>query len=684
MKKLILIFILSVFFVLSFGLEIEKIGKHQNGKVNHWLDQYIGVKLTDSNGLPISNLPVRFKKLNPKSSLKDTIVYTDNKGIAVTNFKFGKEMGDYTVKSVIEYEGSVLEKSFTFTAFDYKKIIFFVLGGLGLFLFGISKVSESLRYIAGGKLKKILGILTKNRFLGVGVGIGTTSLLQSSSATTVITLGFINAGLINLMQAISIILGANIGTTITAQIIAFKIGDFALPMIAIGAGLILFGKKTRTKYIGHIIFGFGLLFFGLNQMTGVVRPLRKSAFLSNLFVRFSDNPFLAICAGALMTMVVQSSSATVGVTIALAISGLINFPAAVGLVLGDNIGTTITAILASLSSGNNAKRTALAHVLFNVIGATYMIIVFLLFKTPITQFIQTISGNTLHIQGSKYIAREIANFHSIFNIFNTLVFLPFVGLLAKLVTVFIPENGKTTHKVAKYLSPNISNNWELEINQIKLELGRMLKNTKDAVITSLDALAKDDLIKVAEINKLEDLNDLFQLEITDYLVKLSRQELDIEQAQHIPVLLHVTNDFEKVADYAKNIGEITQRKFDKSVVFSEEQKEILQIFGKNILSMLDSLLIAFEHTNILKAREVASLEKSLNFYEEKYKKQEIKKLSKEGSVKSTIMLFDIITNIEKMGDHLYNVAQAVMGTLKEDRKTLYSESLLINTTKEEM
>jgi len=676
MKRLTILMILMTIAFSLHSISVEKFGENQTGRVKQTLGKFFGVIVKDSLGNPLSEIPVKFESLSKESCIKDSMIYTNSDGIASTSAILGKKMGDYSFSaSVIIADNNLITENFSFTAFDYKNILFFIFGGLGMFLFGIMKVSDSLRYLAGNKLKNFLELVIKNRIIGVFVGLGITAVLQSSSCTTVMTLGFINAGLLTLKQAIGIIFGANIGTTMTAQIMAFQIGEVALPFIALGAGLIIFSKKTRTIYIGNVIFGFGLLFYGLNIMTDIVKPLSSSVFVKDFFMNFSHHPLLAIFAGTVITLIIQSSSATVGVTIALGISGLIDLPAAMGLVLGDNIGTTITAVLASFGSNANARRAALVHVLFNVIGAAYMFLILNFATNTITSIVQSFSGND--------IARQIANFHSLFNIVNTIIFLPFVVPLEKLVKWIIPNREESSFKITKYISQNITDR-ELAINQMKLELGRMMQNTKAAVNLSVKALVKADMVAADETLKLEDESDMFQVEITDYIVKLSKQELDDEQASYIPVLIHVVNDFEKVGDYAKNIAQVAKNKFDNTIMLSNEQIDHIYQMEKTIMLMYENLLIAFENTDLKKAREVTSLETQLNDMEDKFKKYKIKGLSEGHSVKSAIITMDILMNLEKIGDRLLNVAQAVMGKLSEDEKTLYSEFLFKNTVEEEM
>jgi phosphate:Na+ symporter len=331
-------------------------------------------------------------------------------------------------------------------------IFFGVVGGLGLFIFGMKIMSEGLQKIAGRSMRRILEMLTKTTIAGVAVGAGVTAIIQSSSATTVMLIGFVQAGLLSLKQSIGVVLGANIGTTITAQIIAFKIHKYALPAIGLGVLLYFFIPRKKLKYIGQVILGFGLLFFGLAVMTSVFGPLKSSPEFRQFFVTFSKNPLLAVLTGAVLTMIVQSSSATVGITMTLAAVGLLDFVTAFAVILGDNIGTTVTAQLAALNANITAKRTAWAHTLFNLIGAAYMLIllnvkingqpIFLYFINLITP------GN---VWAGQNIERHVANSHSIFNIVNCIIFIPLAGVMAFVVTKMIRGEVEVIEHGTKYL-----------------------------------------------------------------------------------------------------------------------------------------------------------------------------------------------------------------------------------------
>ncbi len=653
---------------------IETSVGRSSGRINQILDEPIKVRITDLHGEPVEDVKVEFYSSKSDLTVKNEQVYTDHNGIAQTFIRLGQVMGDYEIETRIYLPNEVVFDQVTVTAFDYRKLIFYIIGGLGIFLFGIRKVSESLRIAAGDNLKRILSRLTTNRWLGAGVGVAVTALLQSSSATTVMSIGFVNAGLLTLRQAISVLIGANVGTTITAQIIAFKVGEVALPAVALGTLILLFSKSYRVKAYGSIILGFGFLFFGLNMMTDVVTPLRSSVFVSDFFLKFSHNYLLAIFAGTLMTVIVQSSSATVGITIVLAVSGLIDIYSAMALVLGDNIGTTVTGALASIGGSVNARRTALSNVFIKIIGAGYMVVLLIFFAQPMASLLESISSD---------LARQVANFHTFFNVFNSLIFLPLIPLLQKTVCIMIPDTVDKKKEVTVYLSNELLNEPSIAIDQIKLELSNMIGNVEDVFKTSMKSLDSINRLLIEETFEFEAINDRYQLEITEFIAKLSRRELSNEDADRLPVLLHLTNDLEKAADFSRNIAEIAERKLDKEIEFNKWQKESLDVMADILIEMLKKLPVALEHNDQEMAHIVAILEQKMDKCEIKFKKQQIRDISSGQNIESAIMVMDIITNIEKAGDHLFNLAQAVMGALSEDKKALYSD-LLVNTTVSEL
>ena len=554
-----------------------------------------------------------------------------------------------------------------------QKLIFGLLGGLGLFLFGMKIMSEGLQKIAGSRMRKILAALTNNRIVGTLVGIAVTAMIQSSSATTVMVVGFVNAGLMSLVQSIGIILGANIGTTVTAQLIAFKITKYALPAIGIGAGFKLFSKNQKWSYIGEVLLGFGLLFFGLSVMKSAFDPLKASEEFRQIFIMVGDNHLLGVLIGAVLTIIVQSSSATIGITIALASTGIINFEASVALILGENIGTTITANLAAIGTNLAARRTALAHFLFNTIGVCYMLVFFKFF----TGFISSITPGDAdfviqtqeqvvrmggEIGDKPFIARHIANTHTMFNIVNTIIFLPLVGILAKLSTMVIRGRDEDIEYHLKYLDNRVLNTPPIALAQARSETRRMAQVAQEMVDETLAFLQDNDLKRLPALEKKEDLTDVLQKEITNFLVSLSQTSITQESSREVASMMHMVNDLERVGDHCENLWHLSQRKLEQKITFSEiAMNEIAEIseITKNFLARI---VRALEEKDVGVYDEAHELEDAIDDLEERLRNNHIRRLNTgECTVTSGLIFIDMLHNFEKIGDHTFNLAKAVVG-----------------------
>jgi phosphate:Na+ symporter len=410
---------------------------------------------------------------------------------------------------------------------------FAFMGGLGLFLYGMKIMSEGLQKTAGDRLRRILERLTSNRVVALLVGAMVTAVIQSSSATTVMVVGFVNAGLMNLMQAIGVILGANIGTTVTAQMIAFKIQRYALPAIGIGVGLRLFARRRKSQYIGEIFLGFGLLFYGLETMKHGLAAFKSLPAFQQAFVTFGTSPVLAVLAGALLTMVLQSSSATVGVTMALAASGMLTFTGGLGLVLGENIGTTITALLASIGTNVTARRAARAHFLFNVLGVCYVLLLFPFFAELVNHFtpgdpdmvVNTAAQAAqlgVAVGDKPYISRHLANAHTFFNVFNCLIFLPFIGLLAKVSTWMVPGREGEGEYHLSYLDNLLLDTPALAMSEVRQETLRMARLAQDMFHQTMGCLETFTPLISDDILRKENAIDMLQKEITNFVVTLTQ------------------------------------------------------------------------------------------------------------------------------------------------------------------
>jgi phosphate:Na+ symporter len=552
-------------------------------------------------------------------------------------------------------------------------LIFGLLGGLGLFLFGMKIMSEGLQKIAGERIRRILAALTSNRIVGTLVGIAVTALIQSSSATTVMVVGFVNAGLMSLVQSIGVILGANVGTTITAQIIAFHISQYSLPVIGIGCGLKLFSRNRSWSYAGEILLGAGILFYGMSVMKHAFDPVRTSEEFRHIFAVVGDNHLLGVLIGAFMTVIVQSSSATIGITLALASSGVLSFEGSVALILGENIGTTITANLAALGTNLAARRTAFAHFLFNIIGVAYMLILFPLFIkfighiTPgnadfVIQTQDQAASFAATIGDKPFIARHIANTHSMFNIINTLIFLPLVGFLAKLATYVIRGKDEEVESHLKYLDNRVLNTPPIALVQARSETRRMAKIAGEMLEETLSYLNDLDRKRIADLEKKEALTDLLQKEITDFLVALSQKSITQETSRAIASMMHMVNDLERVGDHCENLWRLGCRQLDQKIIFSEIANRELEEIGSKTIDFLNFVTGAMERGDKSIYEQAHLLEEEIDQMEETMRNNHISRLNTgECAVMQGLIFIDMLHNFEKIGDHTFNLAVAVIG-----------------------
>jgi phosphate:Na+ symporter len=554
-----------------------------------------------------------------------------------------------------------------------KEMIFLTVGGLGLFLFGMGMMSDGLKKVAGRKLKNILESMTKKALVAFLVGAGVTALVQSSSATTVMVVGFVNAGLLTLKQAICVVIGTNVGTTATAWLVsisglgALKITTYALPAVGIGFLLEVLGKTRRTKSIGQILLGFGILFVGIGFMKDAFSPLEESPKVHELFQALGGKPILAILAGAVVTMLLQSSSAAIAIVQLLAMGGAFGsnwetaLNVAIPFVLGSNIGTTITAQIAALRTNLNARRAAWAHTIFNVLGS--------LIAYPFVHF--GLFGSLVHIVapwrlGPSTIAPCIALAHTIFNVTNSGIFLPLAGLLEKLVVRFVPERPGDAAARPVILEEHLLDTPEIALEQVKREIIRMAKTAKKALMRSVNGITNDDRANLESTRQIEDFIDSFQLQITSYLSALSSRHLSDEISIELPVLLHTVNDLERVGDHAVNIVEIAERKIEQKLSFSNSALSEAEQLRTEIDQMFDNVIAALETNDISAAKSaVLTNENNLNKMQMEFRRSHVQRMS-EGicSAETGLIFIDLVDNVEKIGDHLTNIAQAIIGGLQ--------------------
>ena len=532
-----------------------------------------------------------------------------------------------------------------------------LLGGLSLFLYGMQMMSNGLEAAAGNKMKRILERLTANRILGVLVGAGITAVIQSSSATTVMVVGFVNSGMMTLQQAVWIIMGANIGTTITGQLIALDIGAIAPLFAFIGVAMIVFLKKEKLHHIGSILAGLGILFIGMDMMSAAMMPLRESEAFISLMTQFS-NPVLGILAGAIFTAIIQSSSASVGILQALASSGVIGLPQAVYVLFGQNIGTCITAVLAAIGTSRNAKRTTIIHLSFNIIGTIVFTIICM-----VTPFVSLMEGLTPNVSA------QIANTHTIFNITTTLLLLPFGTQLAKMATKILPDRAEEKEDTMhlEYIQPMIPIETRGEtkigisaiaVNAIRNELTRMTKMAKENVALSFDAVREGNTGLLEEVRNREEYIDFLNKEISKYISRMLVKERNPKDSQYMSVLFKVCGNLERIGDHAMNICEYTNMIQEKQISFSAEViKQIGQM--KEVCNQALDMVLGVEQ-NGGDIKEIEQIEQKIDDMTEDFRKRQIDRMQTGAcSDEGCVLYSEMLTDFERIGDHILNIGQEI-------------------------
>ena len=548
--------------------------------------------------------------------------------------------------------------------------IFNLLGGLGFFMYGMHLMSGGLRKASSHQLRRILGTLTKKPLIGLLMGALVTGIVQSSSFTTVMTVGLVNASLLTLKQGICVVLGANIGTTATAWIVsvagatnALKITTYALPAVGIGFVMAFVSKRQSLKNWGTVILGFGMLFVGIGFMKEAfaVDPHQSNTWAHNFFKYFSDYPILGILAGTVLTMLLQSSSASIAVVQVLALNGLISFEAALPIVLGDNIGTTITAQIAALQTGVNGKRVAWAHTLFNVIGVC-LVLPFLYIGKPSlwSQLAQWVlpRGN---------VAAQIAMGHFLFNAINAVViFLPLVSLLERASIWMVRQREGGLFEIGPVsLERNLLATPVVALDQTRREIVRMLTIARSAVTDAVEGFFSSDTRLLQNAQTKEDAVDGLQAEITQYLIELSEQGLEPDEAGQLPVFMHTVNDVERISDHAVNVIELAQRKDRQKTVLSEQaQEELRELCGK-VDQMLAEVLQALADKDPKAAQRALDIEEYINRRHVELQQSHVDRLSQGVcTLQAGLLFLDCVDNMEEIGDKLANIAQAVIYDLR--------------------
>lgn len=532
------------------------------------------------------------------------------------------------------------------------EIIIGIMGGLGLFLFGMNLMGEALEMAAGSKLKKIIELLTSNIFMGVLVGTLVTAVIQSSSATTVMVVGFVNAGIMTLPQAVGVIMGANIGTTVTAQLVSIDMNGLAPVALGIGIILYLFGGKPKTKHIAEVLIGFGILFTGMDFMKEAVQPLSEYQGFTNALLTFGKYPILGLLLGFGITAIIQSSSASMGMLVVLASQGLIPLSSALPILYGQNIGTCVTSLLSSIGASISAKRAALIHLIFNILGT----IIFLLFLNKIV-----VAGVT-YIDPNN-VARQIANVHTIFNIASTLILLPFNKMIIKLATRLIPDSSIEDDdvKIVKFIDDRMIETPSIALLNVEKETLRMGEKSKQSLDCAMRGIMEKSEKNLSNtLTKEKTINEL-QKAILNYLLKLSKAPLNEESREVIDSLFNTVNDIERIGDHAENLAELGEDSIANDVVFSDHAKNELNDMYNKVLSTYTYALESMRTSDVDLACKVIKMEEQVDLMEKSCRVNHMRRLNNNMcSIDSGIIYLEIIANLERISDHAVNIAQQVI------------------------
>ncbi|MGC6174880.1 Na/Pi cotransporter family protein [Lacrimispora sp. 38-1] len=544
------------------------------------------------------------------------------------------------------------------------QMLFKFIGGLGMFLYGMDAMADGLQKSAGHKMQQLLGALTSNRLMGVLLGTGITAIIQSSSATTVMVVGFVNAGIMNLQQAVGIIMGANIGTTVTSWIVSMsewgemlKPEFFAPALVGVGAVFSLFSKNEKKKQIGEILVGFGVLFIGLGFMSASITPYRNAPVFGQAFSVLGRNPILGILAGLVVTGIIQSSSASVGILQTLALNGIVNWQSAIFITLGQNIGTCVTALLSSLGANRTAKRAAAIHLMFNVAGAfIFGIIMFILFQmNPV-------------LASSRISSVEISIFHTIFNVTNTILLFPFAGLLVKASGFFVrgkekEEVSDSESEMKRHLDERILETPSFAIENVNHEVVNMGYAALENFDVAADALLTSNLSEIKQVEKLEQKIDNYEKLLTDYLIKINNQSLNEEQHILVKNLFYTISDFERISDHCENLSELATEKANRNIIFSQEAESEMKEMLKAVRASLEHAIKARETSDMSEVRSVVQCEENVDSLEEELRERHIERLSTQScKPENGVVFLDALSNLERISDHAHNIA----GYVKEE------------------
>lgn len=532
-------------------------------------------------------------------------------------------------------------------------IVINLAGGLGLFLFGMKLMSDSLERAAGAKMRSILEFFTKNRFVGMLVGILFTAVVQSSSATTVMVVSFVNSGLMTLTQAAGVILGANIGTTVTSQLIAFNLSEVAPLFVMLGVIMVMFCKDIKVQRFGEVILGFGILFMGLSSMSGAMSSLKESPYIVEALSSM-DNHYVAVLVGFIITAILQSSSATVGIVLLMATQGLLQLPICFFLILGCNMGSCVSALIASLSGKKDAKRAALIHFLFNVVGSLIIFIILSAALEPITNLIMYMSGQD--------IARAVANAHTSIKVLEVIMLYPFIDWIVKATYMIVPGEEKTPDSEFRllYISEKQISPTTAVVDVIR-EIEHMGNVTIENLKAGMDALFTKNEKEMEEVYHTEKYVNFLNHKITDYLLEMNQLKLPIDDKKLLGGLYHVVNDIERIGDHAENLADSTKTCIEENIEMSEKAKAQLAEMLEMVVRIFEYSLDMFSNKNQAHMQEILDLEEQIDDREKKLQRAHVKRLTKNKCTPEAGMVFtDTVSGLERVGDHSTNIAFAIL------------------------
>ncbi len=536
-----------------------------------------------------------------------------------------------------------------------------LIGGLGLFLYGMTVMGDSIEKAAGAKMRSFLDFFTKNRFIGMMFGMLFCAIVQSSSATTVMVVSFVNAGLMNLVQAAGVIMGANVGTTITSQLVAFNLSQAAPVFLTLGVIVTMFCKNNKVKQIGEVVLGFGVLFMGLSLMSGSMEGMKESPFVVDM-LHSIDNPFLGILIGFIITAIIQSSSVTVSIVLLMAQQGLLPLWICFYIILGCNIGSCTTALLASISGNKDAKRAAMIHFLFNVIGTIVIATILLLGESWVEAGIRRISGDN--------IGRCVANAHTFFKVFQVIILFPFAKWIVKLTYLFVPDKaGQEKQKgfQLEYIGPSSVFSPNTAVVEVTKELERMGNMAVENLTKAVNVLIKPEDKMIQEVYETEQKINYMNHAITDYLVKISQSTLPIDDMKNIGGLFHVVNDIERIGDHAENAADSAVLRKEKNISFSKEAEDELLNMLNRVIQITNYSIDMFSNNSKEHLQEILDLENGIDQMERDLQEAHVERLKKGQCRQEAGMLFsDIISGLERVADHATNIAFSILDEEPEE------------------